>query len=539
MEGPFTLALVAACSIDKEAGKNELATFKAKVQEAGDIGASVVLNSVEEQNTEAEAALKMEPILRSFEAILGGKGNGSTLYAEGAIWVAHRILQKAAIDNIPASAGMALSRKLVPWMKRLLINNKSNTKLQKQMRILMKAWTKSKPQWMSERQVEEEFTEEQLAKDAAAWAAEEQSLKSMAHAQQAASQRAKTKAAIASPLQSQAAKKTSRFFGTMEPEKKTEVAAPSAKKAAQEPSPRQKRKAPVSQRQLNFPKRLASSSDSLQKATSKDSQGDSAAEGREKVFVVTNASTGEVQGLPESSSLKGQTKLEFKEKETQQMASVATAKANPAIPELWKVCGDCRCLFRAVCRARDDPNNKIDRNIRGEPLNERAKLREQTRADELRTQVCDRMKVRIAEVASFLGSTVEAADSYIQKMRKWTTWGDAICLHFLPDLVGAPIQVYALNLAKKQVFETGIHLPQQEASQDQPVIVLWYDGHSHYDLVSRSWLVLREKELITDFPSAFLPTMQIDVDGDEDISFVVTAGPARQGPASAVGSQAA
>merc|ERR1712137_1357769 len=53
------------------------------------------------------------------------------------------------------------------------------------------------------------------------------------------------------------------------------------------------------------------------------------------------------------------------------------------LPDIWKVRGDCRCLFRAVDRAIRDPSNKHDRDVRGEATSEEQRSRELICADDL------------------------------------------------------------------------------------------------------------------------------------------------------------
>eukprot|EP00927_Polykrikos_kofoidii_P066596 TRINITY_DN62167_c0_g1_i1.p1 TRINITY_DN62167_c0_g1~~TRINITY_DN62167_c0_g1_i1.p1 ORF type:complete len:485 (+),score=78.16 TRINITY_DN62167_c0_g1_i1:75-1529(+) len=164
-------------------------------------------------------------------------------------------------------------------------------------------------------------------------------------------------------------------------------------------------------------------------------------------------------------------------------------------PDVWKVRGDCRCLFRAVCRACEDPGNVVERDALGEPLSPHLRERERDSADELRARVCGSMRQRLTEVASLLCVDADGADAFIRRLEDWRTWGDGICLCFLPDLVDRPIQVYALNAKERCVFETGLHLPKDKAMQAAPVIVLWYNGKCHYDLVSARWLRRRERAL--------------------------------------------
>mmetsp|Transcript_40791 Transcript_40791/g.74520 ORF Transcript_40791/g.74520 Transcript_40791/m.74520 type:complete len:570 (-) Transcript_40791:195-1904(-) len=163
-------------------------------------------------------------------------------------------------------------------------------------------------------------------------------------------------------------------------------------------------------------------------------------------------------------------------------------------PEIWKVYGDCRCLFRAVCRACDDPDNQIDRDAQGVPCAEKPRRRELIRADDLRAQVCVTMRKCSTEVEKMLGGEMDV-EEYTRRMGEWQTWGDGICLKFLPDLISRPIQVYAFNIEKQCVFDSGIHMPREKSLHGEPAIVLWYNGKSHYDLVSTRWLMAWERSL--------------------------------------------
>jgi len=164
------------------------------------------------------------------------------------------------------------------------------------------------------------------------------------------------------------------------------------------------------------------------------------------------------------------------------------------IPEIWKAKGDCRCLFRSIYRAVFDPHNKIQRDFCGEPQAEAARNSEREGADKIRRILCATMRKRRKEVAGLLAGTVRV-DDYIKEMEDWHTWGDAICLRFLPDIVKRPIQVYALNVKESCLFDSGMHLPSDKLLHKAQVIVLWYNGESHYDLVSTRWLVAQEEAL--------------------------------------------
>lgn len=163
-------------------------------------------------------------------------------------------------------------------------------------------------------------------------------------------------------------------------------------------------------------------------------------------------------------------------------------------PDTWKVYGDCRCLFRAICRACQDPLNKIARDVKGRPVEEKPRHEELTRADDLRAQVCLEMRKNKEWVAEQIAGEMDV-EEYVSRMEDWRTWGDAICLSFIADLIQRPIQVYALNIGKNCVFESGLHLPKDPSNHGEQVVVLWYNGKSHYDLVSTSWLKERERDL--------------------------------------------
>lgn len=176
-----------------------------------------------------------------------------------------------------------------------------------------------------------------------------------------------------------------------------------------------------------------------------------------------------------------------------QLANLPQPRRNAVrLPDTWKVRGDCRCLFRAVHRACHDPKNDIARDGRGEPFNESARSSEREAADKLRSAVCKAMRKRQDELAGLLAG-MEGVNEYVSRMQDWQTWGDAICLHFLPDIIGHPVQVYALNTKKQVIYESGMHLPQDTALHKAEAIVLWYNGRSHYDLVSLDWLSARER----------------------------------------------
>merc|ERR1712137_881082 len=91
--------------------------------------------------------------------------------------------------------------------------------------------------------------------------------------------------------------------------------------------------------------------------------------------------------------------------EAERVTSAATSFVKSGViprPDIWKVYGDCRCLFRALCRACDDPQNNIRRDAKGQPIEDRPRIREQTRADDLRAQLCIKMRQSEKEVSGLL-----------------------------------------------------------------------------------------------------------------------------------------
>merc|ERR1712129_354976 len=138
-----------------------------------------------------------------------------------------------------------------------------------------------------------------------------------------------------------------------------------------------------------------------------------------------------------------------------------------------------------------DPNNAVPRDARGEPQDDSIKASERNGADKLRFAMCTVMLRREEELKAALAGT-EDVDKYLARMGAWWSWGDALCLRFLPDIIARPIQVYAWSTKTKVVYEAGLHLPQDCSKHRNPVIVLWHKGGMHYDLVSRHWLEPRQ-----------------------------------------------
>lgn len=180
-------------------------------------------------------------------------------------------------------------------------------------------------------------------------------------------------------------------------------------------------------------------------------------------------------------------------------APVQSAPKESQRLEIWKVLGDCRCLFRAVVRSRFlDQCNEIPRSSKGEPLEEQSRIKECQFADKLRATLCKLFRQRKADVAPLLEDPAVKVEDYIQRMEDWRTWGDEICLKFLPDIIQCPIQVYSFNAQQGSFFDAGMYLPSEKDKQRNPCIVLWYNGKSHYDLVSTHWLMAREEALVAE-----------------------------------------
>ncbi|CAE7257763.1 ephA [Symbiodinium microadriaticum] len=159
----------------------------------------------------------------------------------------------------------------------------------------------------------------------------------------------------------------------------------------------------------------------------------------------------------------------------------------------WRVRGDCRCLFRAVMRAFSlDPLNRKQRDHLGEPIDEAERVREREYADKLRKRVCEEFLLRQDEVTPLLENVT--FEAYVQRMSEWQTWGDEICLKFLPDVVKRPLQVYSCNWEKQELFDAGLYIPSKKEYHGKECIVLLHNGKSHFDLVSTEWLLAHARE---------------------------------------------
>mgnify|MGYP002804773134 CR=1 FL=1 len=141
-----------------------------------------------------------------------------------------------------------------------------------------------------------------------------------------------------------------------------------------------------------------------------------------------------------------------------------------------------------------DPCNEIARCSKGEPSDKSHRDKERKASDELRLMLCESMRSHKDRVASLLHDACEV-DNYIASMSNCRTWGDEICLTFLPDIVQCPIQVFSWNAVLRSVYDAGMFLPTNREMHKNECIVLFYNGKSHYDLVSTRWLLEREAEL--------------------------------------------
>lgn len=181
----------------------------------------------------------------------------------------------------------------------------------------------------------------------------------------------------------------------------------------------------------------------------------------------------------------------------QEVQTPSVQDTGSILPEIWRVLGDCRCLFRAVVRSRLlDPCNEIERSNRGEPLEQSHRVKEREAADKLRVILCKKFRDEKDDVALLLEDPTMKVDDYITRMEDWRTWGDEICLKFLPDVIQCPIQVYSWNSKQRSFFDAGMYIPKKKDSQKNDCIVLFYNGKSHYDLVSTRWLMAREQALV-------------------------------------------
>ncbi|CAL1161246.1 unnamed protein product [Cladocopium goreaui] len=157
---------------------------------------------------------------------------------------------------------------------------------------------------------------------------------------------------------------------------------------------------------------------------------------------------------------------------------------------VWPVLGDHRCLFRAVVRGLFDPYNTVPRDSRGEPLAKVAAAIETRHADLVRKALCDHMQLNKALVEPSIERPGDAT-KYIQSMRSPTTWADQICTKFLPDVIKCPIHVQAWNREKKRLYDVGLHLPSQGTDEKRGTIFLYYNGRTHYELVSQQQIFKR------------------------------------------------
>ncbi|CAE7212392.1 OTU4 [Symbiodinium pilosum] len=182
------------------------------------------------------------------------------------------------------------------------------------------------------------------------------------------------------------------------------------------------------------------------------------------------------------------------DKASQQEGKTANGTAAQE-PFKWRVSGDCRCLFRAVIRScLLDPYNQQPRDNLGEPVDVDQRTHERESADMLRRHLCKELQRRKDEVEPLLEHS--EFEVYLKRMGEWQTWGDEICLKFLPDVVKQPLQVYSFNCEKQELFDAGLYLPTKKEYHGRECIVLLHNGRSHFDLVSKQWLQGYERRLL-------------------------------------------
>lgn len=112
-------------------------------------------------------------------------------------------------------------------------------------------------------------------------------------------------------------------------------------------------------------------------------------------------------------------------------------------------------------------------------------------ADFIRKELCDYMQRNHALVKQWMDPPGSDATAYIKSMRNPKTWADQICTRFLPDVLQRPIHVQAWNQEKKYVYDVGLHLPSGGGDGKKGPIFLYYNGRTHYELVSQQHIFKR------------------------------------------------
>lgn len=131
---------------------------------------------------------------------------------------------------------------------------------------------------------------------------------------------------------------------------------------------------------------------------------------------------------------------------------------------LHRITGDGRCLFRAL--AQGDHRIATGAEM---PL-----AQETTRADEIRSQVCDEMLQRRHDLAPFID---EDFDAYVAGMRKQHTWGGEPEVSVAPDVLQRPVDVFSDGR------RVGAYEPSAKSAAAKQPVRLLFDGVGHYDLI--------------------------------------------------------
>ena len=100
---------------------------------------------------------------------------------------------------------------------------------------------------------------------------------------------------------------------------------------------------------------------------------------------------------------------------------------------------------------------------------------EQEAADQLRKQVCDKMRDKRDDISPFLELDF---DEYIENMSQSYTWGGEPELSVVPDCLHRTVEVYMNGATGLQVMSTYF----SDQKDKDPVKVL-FNGIGHYDLL--------------------------------------------------------
>jgi len=140
----------------------------------------------------------------------------------------------------------------------------------------------------------------------------------------------------------------------------------------------------------------------------------------------------------------------------------------PGAYKVHKITGDGRCLFRAIVQGM----SRIDST----PLHN---LMETIKADELRSQVADRMPQYRKKFEQF--HVLEGSfEDYIRKLRQPSFWGGEPELLVMTDILQTPIYVYIRDKSRNFV---AIQIYGKAYEFARKPVRVFYNGQSHYDLL--------------------------------------------------------